>query len=97
MSASPKSVHEPTKVGLQTVGASLFQQLKVRVFHELDTVVLDINGTELKMEYPYAIAVAEKIKLHGKQAKKWAGDSSKHWSTAASLLTDAEENYKRGW
>ena len=92
-----KAYHEPKIVGLQTVGPSVIIGMPVRVSHELDTVVLDINGTVLTMEYPYAIAIAEKLRLHGKQAKKWNGDKGKHWSTEGSLLTDAEENYKRGF
>ncbi len=93
----PVAEHEPRKPEIQTVGTSLFRPLKVRIFHERDTVVLDIDGHELKMEYPYAIAVSQQLRLHGKQAKKWAGDATKHWSTDASILTDAEENYRRGW
>lgn len=95
MSASPKVVRAPRDVATQTVGASIIQKHHVRIWHELDTVVLEINGTSLKMEYPYAIAISEQMRLHGKQAKKFAGDKSKHWSTEASLLTDAEENYRR--
>ena len=95
MSALPKAEKEPRDAVNQTVGASVFRPLKVRVFHERDTVVLEIDGTKLTMEYPYAIAIAEQLRMHGKQAKKFAGDFSRHWSTEASLLTDAEENYRR--
>lgn len=91
-----KAEREPTGK-LQTVGASVFQPLKLRVFHEGDTVVFEIDGTQLKMDYDSALTVATHLKLHGRQAKKWAGDYRKVWSTEGSLLTDAEENYKRGW
>lgn len=93
----PVPEREPRRPEIQTVGASLFRPLKIRIFHEHDTVVMQIDGRELKMEYPYAIAISQQLRMHGKQAKKWAGDVSRHWSTDASLLTDAEENYKRGW
>ena len=93
----PVAEREPRKPELQTVGASLFRPLKIRIFHERDTVVLEIDRHELKMEYPYAIALSQQLRMHGKQAKKWAGDVSRHWSTDASVLSDAEENDKRGW
>ncbi len=97
MSALPKTIRAPRDAVNQTVGASIIRPLKVRVFHERDTVVLEIDGTRLAMEYPYAIAIAGQLRMHGKQAKKFAGDFSKHWSTEASVLTDAEENARRGF
>lgn len=41
------------------------------------------------------LQLAHMIRIAGKQAKAWAGDTSK-MKTAAGILTDAEENYKLG-
>ncbi len=67
------------------------------VWHEFDCVKLDLGGHTLTMEYPTAIKLSQLLRVHGKQAKKFAGDAGKSWSTEASVLTDAEQNYKRGW
>ena len=66
------------------------------VSHELDTVWFEIGGHRLTMDYPTAIKLSSMLRTHAKQAKKFAGDASKHW-TSETVLTDAEENYKRGW
>jgi len=92
------SEHEPRNAKIQTVGPSVFKQIPIRILHELDTVVLTIGGADLKMDYMAALEVAEKLRLHAKQAKKFAGHAKlRVVSTGGSLLTDAEENDKRGW
>ena len=62
----------------------------------LDAGQIEIGGHKLTMDYPCAIKLSQMLKVHGKQAKKFAGDASKHFMTEA-ILTDAELNYKRGW
>ena len=64
--------------------------------HEFDHVILTLGGHKLTMDYPTAIKLSQMLRTHGKQAKKFAGDSSKSW-LAEAVLTDAEQNYKRGW
>lgn len=87
---------EPTKKDLQTVGAGVISRLHLKIFHELDTVVFEINGTQLKLDYMDAFRVATELRLQARQAKKWAGDSRKVIEMSA-LLTDGEENYRRNW
>jgi len=81
---------------IQVIGPSLLESQKMKVWHELDCVKVEIGGHVLTMEYPTAVKMSQMIRTHAKQAKKFAGDSSKGLLTEA-VLSDAEENYRRGW
>jgi hypothetical protein len=96
MTALPKHVQLPGNKKVQVIGPSLLESQNMLVGHELDTVFVEIGGRKLTMDYPTAIKLSEMLRTHGKQAKKFAGDSSLHYSANA-VLTDGEENYKRGW
>ncbi len=96
MSALPKSIQLPGNKKIQTIGPSLLESQNMLVSHELDTVWVEIGGRRLTMDYPTAIKLSSMLRTHAKQAKKFAGDASKHWTSEA-VLTDAEENYKRNW
>lgn len=97
MTAIPKHTQLPRgNADVQIIGPSVLKPLKIKVFHEMDTVILNIDGTELKMPWPYAISLSSLLRTHAKQAKKLAGDASKTLHTSA-VLTNAEENYKKGW
>ena len=93
----PKHTQDPRVNGkIQTIGPSLLEALDLVVWHEFDCVKFDVGGHTLTMDYPTAIKLSQMLRTHGKQAKKFAGDSSKNW-IAEAVLTDGEENYKRGW
>ena len=94
----PKSVQLPGDKRNQVIGPSLviLPTGEMKVAHEMDTVIVEIGGKTLTMDYPTALKLSLMLRQHGKQAKKFAGDASKHWASTA-VLTDAEENYKRGW
>lgn len=68
----------------------------MEVGHIGQVVYFQIGNHKLEMDYPSAIKLSSMLRTHGKQAKKFAGDAAKHW-TSESVLTDAELNYKRGW
>ncbi len=83
---------------IQVIGPSLLEAANLTVWHEYDCVKVDFGaGHVLTVDYPTAIKLSQLLRVHGKQAKKFAGDQSKGWNTEASILTDAEQNYKRGW
>jgi len=92
----PQSKQLPGNKKIQVIGPSLLESQNMIVSHEMDTVIVEIGGRRLTMDYPTALKLSEMLRTHGKQAKKFAGDASKHWSTTG-VLSDAEENYKRGW
>ena len=75
---------------------SLVENMRAEIGHIGTMVYLDVGGQRLELDYPTAIKFSSLLRTHAKQAKKFAGDASRHW-TSESVLTDAELNYKRGW
>ena len=93
----PKHTQDPrADRKIQVIGPSLLESQKMKVWHEFDCVKVEIGGHVLTMEYPTAVKLASMVRTHAKQAKKFAGDGSKDLMTEA-VLSDAEENYRRGW
>lgn len=86
----------PGNPKIQVIGPSLLESQKMLVSHEFDCVKLEVGGHVLTMDYPSAAKLSSMLRVHAKQAKKFAGDASKHLE-CESVLTDAEENYRRGW
>ena len=98
MSVLPKHKQDPrVNEKIQTIGPSLLEGAGFTVWHEFDCVKVDFGAGHLwTADYPTAIKLSQLLRTHGKQAKKFAGDASKHWASE-SVLTDKEQNYKRGW
>ena len=94
----PKTKQKPVSLNgkLQTIQPTLLESLKMEVGHMGQMVYFQIGNHKMEMDYPSAIKLSGMLRTHAKQAKKFAGDASKHWDSA-SVLTDAELNYKRGW
>ena len=63
------------------------------VTYEKQLVVLQFNDQIFKMHYADAIVLHAWLGRAAKQAKCWAGDSSRQWRIFA-RLTDAEDNDK---
>lgn len=78
------------------IGPSLVEGMRAEIGHIGTMVYLDVGGKRLELDYPTALKFSSLLRVHAKQAKKFAGDSARHW-TSESVLTDAELNYKRGW
>lgn len=72
---------------------SLLQKQNVATRSEGDMVVLRIGNSEVKMPYSAALKLSQWLRVSGKEAKRNAGDVSRHWSVVADL-TDAEEAIK---
>ena len=60
---------------------------------EGNLVKFEFDDTTIKMHYSEAFEMYSKVRLAGKNAKRWAGDRGKQWSTRAHLA-DAEDNDK---
>lgn len=52
------------------------------------TVVLKFGNTEIKLDYTSALQVSQWMRIRAKEAKRNAGDTSRHWS-AIGILSDA--------
>jgi len=81
---------------IQTIAPTVLQKQDIAIWHEGELVKLQVGTGVLTFDYPTAFKVTGLLRYHAKQAKGFAGDGSKNWSTFA-VLTDAEENDKRGW
>jgi hypothetical protein len=76
---------------VQTIGASLLTKQRIAVDHERELVGVTLGNQRLQMHYDDAFRLANLIRMHAKQAKKYAGDGRRHHSTFGVLL-DAELN-----
>ncbi len=65
------------------------------VWHEADLVCIRLKAVVARWEAPAALTIAGWIREGGRQAKRWAGDTSKTHRYAG-ILTDAAENDRLG-
>ena len=63
----------------------LLSKQKISVSIEGDLVKLAIGNTDIKMPYETAIQLSQWLRVRGKEAKRHAGDMSRHWSAIAIL------------
>ena len=63
----------------------LLKPRRIEVRTEGPLVVLQIGNTELKMLYDVAIQLSTWMRIKGKEAKRRAGDESRHWSVIGNL------------
>ncbi len=66
-----------------------------RVDVEGALVVVYLNELEARFHWTDALYFSAWLRTAARQAKNWAGDSTRQLRSTA-LLTDAEDNYKRG-
>ena len=52
---------------------------------EGDRVVIDMGSSRLTMSYEDALVFAQWVRVRAKEAKRNAGDMSRHWSSIAIL------------
>lgn len=60
----------PQKISVESVG---------------DNVLIHIGNSTLTLQYEAALQISQWIRLRAKEAKKRAGDMSRHWSAIGSL------------
>lgn len=66
----------------------LLKRQKLAVTVEGQLVVLQIGNATMKMEYETAIQLSTWLRVRGKEAKRIAGDTARHW-TVIGRLSDA--------
>jgi len=59
---------------------SLLRDIPTSVTTENDLVVMKMGNVEVKMPYDHALKLSQWLRVRGKQAKRFAGDTSRHWS-----------------
>lgn len=62
---------------------SLLKPMKVKVEQNGEYVELTIGNSTMRMSYEHALTLSQWLRLHGKAAKRFAGDGSRHWSMVA--------------
>lgn len=70
------------------VNNDLLKRERVAVSSEHDRVVIQLGNVVVKLGYEDALQLSQWIRFRAKEAKRFAGDQSRHWS-AIGQLTDA--------
>ena len=73
----------------------LLKPERIEVRTEGQLVVLQIGNAEMKMGYEAAIQLSTWLRVRGKEAKRLAGDNSRHWSVIGNLT--AVEDGEKPW
>jgi len=68
-----------------STNSSLLSQQRIDVSAEGDLVALTIGNATIKMPYETALQLSQWLRVRGKEAKRRAGDMSRHWSALAIL------------
>lgn len=64
---------------------NLLSKQRIAVGAEGELVTLSIGNATIKMPYETAIQLSQWLRVRGKEAKRQAGDMSRHWSAIAVL------------
>lgn len=64
---------------------AILKPQKIDVRSEGELVVLKVGGAEMKMHYETAIQLSTWLRVRGKEAKRLAGDVSRHWTVIGKL------------
>lgn len=58
----------------------LLAKQRIEVASEGDMVRLSVGNADLRMPYETALQLSHWLRIRGKESKRWAGDTSRHWS-----------------
>lgn len=68
---------------MSAVNSPLLSRQRMSVEARGDLVRLTIGNAEIDMPYETAIQLSQWLRVRGKEAKRSAGDMSRHWSAIA--------------
>jgi hypothetical protein len=72
---------------IHTTPDNLLTQQAIEVTSEGELVAIRVGNSTLRIHYEDALKLSQWIRVRGKEAKRKAGDMSRHWSAIA-LLED---------
>lgn len=78
-------IRRPSAISPNKSPSRLMQQMRVEVAAEGEQVALTIGNSTLRMSYEAALQLSQWLRVRGKEAKRNAGDVSRHWSALAVL------------
>lgn len=67
------------------VNSPLLSRQRISVEADGEMVALTIGNATVRMPYETAIQLSQWLRVRGKEAKRTAGDFSRHWSAVAVL------------
>lgn len=67
------------------VNKALLKREHLAVSAEGDLVVMQLGNVTLKLGYEDALQLSQWIRVRAKEAKRTAGDTSRHWSLIGQL------------
>lgn len=67
------------------VNSPLLSRQRIAVRAEGERVVLTIGNSDITMPYEAALQLSQWLRVRGKEAKRTAGDVSRHWSAVGIL------------
>lgn len=63
----------------------MLKQQRISVDYVGDLVVMNLGNVEVKLPYETALQLSQWLRVKAKDAKKAAGDVSRHWSAVGTL------------
>ena len=67
------------------VNKNLLKQERIAVSSDGDLVVMQLGNVEVKLPYETALTLSQWLRVRAKEAKRRAGDTSRHWSLIGTL------------
>ena len=65
--------------------SALLSRQRIAVDIEGEMVLLTIGNADIRMPYETAIQLSQWLRVRGKEAKRRAGDMSRHWSSSHAI------------
>ena len=67
------------------VNKDILKKTKIRIESEGELVVVNIGNSVFKLHYEDALLLSQWLRVRAKDAKRVAGDNSRHWSVIGTL------------
>lgn len=67
------------------VNNNLLKQERISVVSEGELVVMQLGNVTVKLPYDTALLLSQWLRMRAKEAKRRAGDKSRHWSVIGTL------------
>jgi len=67
------------------VSRDLLKQHRIAVSSEGDLVAMQLGNVQVKLPYETALLLSQWLRVRAKEAKRRAGDVSRHWSVIGSM------------
>jgi hypothetical protein len=68
-----------------TVNRNLLKRERIAVASEGELVIMTLGNVEVKLPYETALLLSQWLRMRAKEAKRRAGDRSRHWSVIGTL------------